>query len=82
MIKCYIDITKNEFSLEHDACCVEHVTDEMTKVLDYIIADYEIKISPRLEKLSTEEKESLLLCKRKEYLEAMAQKECFCKDYL
>lgn len=82
LIKLYIDSIKNDFILEHDACCKEHVADELVKVLDIIIADYEIKSSPKKNSLPNKDKEKILLDKRSEYLEMISQKECSCKDYL
>lgn len=81
MIKLEIDIVNKKFILEHDMFCKEHVIDEITKVLDTIIIDYEIKTRPINNSLSEEEKTQLLILKRKEYLKLIEQKQCDYKEY-
>ena len=43
MIKVYIDEVKGIFELEHNMCCREQLVNELTKILDIIIVDCEIK---------------------------------------
>lgn len=81
MIKSNIDITNGQFALEHDVFCKEHVVDEITKLLDLIIIDNEIKTVPSKNDLTLEEKKELLLTKRKEYLELMEKQECDYSEY-
>lgn len=81
MIKLDIDIVNEKFALEHDMFCKEHVVDEITKVLDTIIIDYEIKTKPTSNSLSEKEKAQLLIAKRKEYLKLIENKECDYKEY-
>jgi len=82
MIKLETDITNNKIILEHDMCCKEQVIDEFVQALDIVIADYELKTTYLNKSLSNEEKEQLVISKRKEYLELMMKKECLCKKYL
>lgn len=81
MIKLNIDSVNDRFELEHDMFCKEHVIDEITKVLDTIIIDYEIKTRPTKNSLSDDEKMQLLISKRKEYLELIEKKESDYKVY-
>lgn len=81
MIKLDIDNTNGEFNLEHNHFCCQHFIDEITKAIDMVIIDDEIKTT-RYRDLPIEEKKRILLVKRKHYLEMMQKEECECMEYL
>ena len=82
MIELKIDSTKNELSLTHDMCCDEHLAGELAIIIDIIVADYFMKFGHKYDNCSLEEKEKIIIEKRKEILQLISDKPCTCKDYL
>ena len=82
MIELKIDSTENELSLTHDMCCNEHLADELAIIIDIMVADYFIKSGNKYCNCSLEEKEKIILEKRKEILQMVSNKTCTCQDYL
>ena len=74
MIELKIDSTKNELSLTHDVCCNEHLADELAIIIDIMIADYFIKNGHKYDNFSLEEKEKIIIEKRKEIFPALRWK--------
>lgn len=81
MIKLDLDENIGRFNLIHDHFCSQHFVDEITKVIDTIIIDYEIKTT-KYRDFPLNEKKEILLKKRKEYLDMILKKECQCLEYL
>lgn len=65
MIELKIDSTKNELSLTHDMCCDEHLAGELAIIIDIIVADYFMKFGHKYDNCSLEEKEKIIIEKRK-----------------
>lgn len=82
MIELKIDSTKNELTLTHDMCCDEHLAGELAIIIDIIVADYFMKFGHKYDNCSLEEKEKIIIEKRKEILQLISDKPCTCKDYL
>lgn len=82
MIELKINGINKELMMVHDLCCQEHLVDELTMIIDTIVADYVIKNSPKHNGYSLAEKEKLITQKRNEILILMTKKECTCQEYL
>ena len=82
MIELKIDSTENKLSLTHDVYCNEHLADELTIIIDIMVADYFVKSGHKYDNCSLEEKEKIIIEKRKEILQLISDKPCTCKDYL
>lgn len=56
--------------------------DELAIIIDIMIADYFIKNGHKYDNCSLEEKEKIIIEKRKEIMQLISDKPCTCKDYL
>ncbi|CEJ75483.1 Uncharacterised protein [[Clostridium] sordellii] len=82
MIKVYIDEVKGIFELEHNMCCREQLVNELTKILDIIIVDCEIKEKLEYKNKTLKEKEILTVNLRQLIINQILKMDCSCIEYL